>query len=399
VVGEVNGSWGTAVEVPGTAALNQGGEALIESLSCASAGNCGAGGRYKDASGHPQAFVVSETSGSWGTAVEVPGTAALNQGGTAQITSVSCASAGNCSAGGFYTDRSAHMRAFVVSEMNGTWGGAEEVAGTGIANPGSAEITSVSCASAGNCSAGGFYPTPTIEAAFVVGETNGTWGSAIEVPGTAALNQSGGAEITSVSCASAGNCSAGGAYLGRLQFQQAFVVGETNGTWGKAIEAPGTGKLNGGDVAEVTSVSCASAGNCSAGGQYTDASDFQQAFVIGETNGTWGKAIKAPGTARLNQGGGAEITSVSCASAGSCSAGGLYTDGGTNQQAFVAGETNGTWGKAIEVPGTARLNHGANLGGFAEITSVSCASAEHCSAGGFYTDRSSDTQAFVVGET
>jgi hypothetical protein len=58
---EVGGAWGTAVEVPGTAALNQGGYAEIYSVSCASAGHCSAGGIYVDGSGHQQAFVDSET--------------------------------------------------------------------------------------------------------------------------------------------------------------------------------------------------------------------------------------------------------------------------------------------------------------------------------------------------
>ena len=79
MVSEVNGTWRTAQEVPGTAALNAGGDAEITSVSCASAGNCSAGGSYTDSSGHLQAFVVSEVNGTWRTAKEVPGTAALNR--------------------------------------------------------------------------------------------------------------------------------------------------------------------------------------------------------------------------------------------------------------------------------------------------------------------------------
>src|ERR1039457_6053540 len=82
-------TWGTAQEVPGTAALNQGGNAQTKSVSCASAGNCSAGGYYADSSGDEQAFLGSETNGTWGTAEEVPGTAALNTGGNAQTKSVS----------------------------------------------------------------------------------------------------------------------------------------------------------------------------------------------------------------------------------------------------------------------------------------------------------------------
>ena len=55
-------------------------------------------------------------AGTWGTAGEVPGTASLNKGGYAQVNSVSCGAAGNCGVGGVYTDSSHHWQAFVVSE-------------------------------------------------------------------------------------------------------------------------------------------------------------------------------------------------------------------------------------------------------------------------------------------
>ena len=68
---------------------------------------------------------------------------------------------------------------------------------------------------------------PAMAAGARVGTLGGTWGIAEEVPGTAALNKAGGAEISSVSCASAGNCSAGGYYVDASGRQQAFVVSET----------------------------------------------------------------------------------------------------------------------------------------------------------------------------
>src|SRR5260370_16528 len=95
-------TWRAAIEVPGTGGLNKGGGAAVVSVSCASAGNCAAAGDYKDSSRHHQAFVATERDGAWHAAIEVPGTAALNSLG-AEVASVSCASAGNCAAGGFYT--------------------------------------------------------------------------------------------------------------------------------------------------------------------------------------------------------------------------------------------------------------------------------------------------------
>ncbi|HEX9520759.1 MAG TPA: hypothetical protein VF940_31845 [Streptosporangiaceae bacterium] len=291
----------------------------------------------------PSAVIAAPTAraGTWRTAIEVPGSGALNKGGNAEAFSVSCASAGNCAAAGAYIDGSGHVQAFVVSETNGTWGNARQVAGSGALNAGGrAVVTSVSCASAGNCGAGGLYTDGLINhQAFVVSERNGTWGRARQVPGSGALNKGGNAEVFSVSCASAGNCAAGGLYTDGSGHVQAFVVSERNGTWGRAIEVPGSGALNAGGEAVVRSVSCAPAGNCAAGGFYSDRSIHLQAFVVSERNGTWGKAIEVPGSGALNQGGEAVVGSVSCAPAGNCAAGGLYTDRSGHQQAFVVSHT------------------------------------------------------------
>jgi hypothetical protein len=167
---------------------------------------------------------------TWGTARELPGTAALNRGGRSQTNSVSCGSPGNCSAGGWYTDRARRTQAFVVSEVKGTWHTAVEVPGTAALNKGAhAQVDSVSCASAGNCSAGGLYGNRGTQA-FIVSEVNGTWHKAIEVPGTSALNSGGYAGLTSVSCSSPGNCTSGGYYLRSSTSYQPFVVSEVGGT-------------------------------------------------------------------------------------------------------------------------------------------------------------------------
>ena len=409
VVSEVNGSWEKAEKVSAPAGSSTA-SGTIASLSCASAGDCSAVGDYSDPSDMGEVFVVSEVNGIWGKTKEVSGMAALNTQGDAGILTVSCASAANCSAGGWYTATSSGVQAFVVSEVKGTWGKASEVPGTAALNTGeTAAINSVSCASAGDCSAVGDYSVygsfgDTYQM-FVVNEVDGKWGKAEEIHGIASLNTD---EFTrvynsvSVSCSSAGNCSAGGSYSDQSNDDQVFVVSEVNGKWGKAEEVPGTAALNTGGDAWMYSVSCASAGNCSAGGNYesyTDSSgDAQQAFVVSEVNGTWAKAQEVPGTGAVNTGKAAETTSVSCAS-GSCSAGGEYyvagSSSGDGQQAFVVNEVDGTWGKEQEVPGTAALN----VNGDAETESVSSASAGNCSAGGFYEDKADKVQVFVVSET
>ena len=69
---ERNGRWGTATGVPGLAALNTGGQAEVSSVSCAPAGNCAAGGYYTGDNGYFQGFVADERHGHWGTAIQMP---------------------------------------------------------------------------------------------------------------------------------------------------------------------------------------------------------------------------------------------------------------------------------------------------------------------------------------
>src|SRR5215472_8760210 len=374
------GTWGAAREMPGTAALNQGGSAQVNSVSCSSPGNCSAGGFYTDSAGGDQAFVVSEVKGIWRAPIEVPGTAALNKGRYAWVNSVSCASAGNCSAGGFYGNNG--LQAFVVSETNGVWHKAIEVPGSAALNRrGGASVQSVSCARPGDCSVGGFYLAKNFQA-FVASEVNGIWQKAIQVPGTASVPPPGDAtptaEVNSVSCVSAGNCTIGGSYDVSLTVQ-AFVASEVNGIWQKALKVPGSAALNVGGYAQVSSVSCTSAGDCSAGGYYTDSWGYDQLMVVNEVNGTWHDAIEVPGSAALNLGDYVQFSAVSCASAGNCSAGGSYLGGGSLSKPFVVSEVNGTWHTAIEVPGMAALTTGPV---FSQVVSVSCSTAGNCSAGG-----------------
>jgi hypothetical protein len=347
----------------------------ISSVSCTSAGNCSAGGSADSSGAVAAPLVVDQEHGIWDRARGLPRGGAL-VADRADTTSVSCVSAGECAAGGYYGSGDTYY-AFVASQNNGIWGRALQVPGLARLNTGGwAEINSVSCGSADNCSAGGEYTSGSSQQAFVVSENNGIWGRALQVPGLARLNKGGFARIWSVSCASAGNCSGGGDYADVSGHQQAFVVSEANGIWRRALQVPGLAHLDTRGFAQILSVSCASAGDCSGGGDYTDGSG-QQAFVVSEKDGRW-DAQRIPGLARLNAGGVARISSVSCASAGNCSAGGYYTNQSGEQRALAVSEKDGRWGPKQPISGLARLH----TDGIAQILSVSCASAGNCSAAG-----------------
>jgi hypothetical protein len=402
VESKVNGVWGNAEEVPNSGTLNADGNAKTNTISCTAVGDCLAAGWYTDANDIRQAWVATETNGTWGDAEQLPGSSTLNVAVPgATISSVVCNTTGNCTAAGWYTNAGHHVQVMVDSETGGTWGTPEEIPGSAALNAGGqAQVNSMSCPSQGNCSLGGYYASSTadgipITQAFVATETDGTWGDAEEVPGTAALNGGGYAVVTWVSCPSAGNCGAGGEYTNSSQLTEAFVVNESDGTWGNAEEAPGSQTLNASGLAELTSGACPAVGDCSAGGYYLDGSFNTQAFVVNESGGTWGNAEEAPGTAALDQGvPGAEINAVACAAVGACTAGGFYSDANEHKQAFVINENGGTWGNAEEVPGSGSLN----VGGSAATNAVGCTPGSLCSAGGSYTNAQSVAEAFIVKE-
>jgi hypothetical protein len=224
-VDERHGVWLAAHEVAG--ALNAGADASVNSVSCVSPGNCAAGGSYTDRAGHTQAFLVSEKGGVWSAAREVAGT--LNVGGDAVVNTVSCSSSGNCGAGGNYTAKGkgttppnqTRTEAFVVSERDGVWSAPQEVAGT-LNTAGTASLETISCPSAGDCAAGGYYSISNgLGHGFVVTERGGTWLAASEMAGN--LDPFAGGSVDSISCISVSDCTAGGA-VSDESIVSAFVV-------------------------------------------------------------------------------------------------------------------------------------------------------------------------------
>ena len=346
--GAGGGTWGTLQllrQAPGLDSASS----YIGTLSCGSPGNCAAGGTVTDSGGVPQAMVVDEVDGRWRMPRVVPGSAALNTGGYAEVTSVSCWSPGNCAAGGDYTvplaSPGASARAYVVTEVNGTWGTAQPVPGIAPSALG-AVVTSVSCTPDGTCVAGGNDDASGASEGFITSRVSGPWSIARDIQGLGGLAR--------VSCGAAGSC---GAISGDR------VATSAAGTWGSAGHlALGTGLSASGEV-YYTSISCPAAGECTVGGRY-GGSHVSDVVVADEHQGSWGPVTVLPGLA--NQGGPAGIESVSCSAPGDCAAGGDYVTRNTGF-AFVAAETVGTWGAPQVVAGVP-----ARAGVEPRIGAVSC---------------------------
>jgi hypothetical protein len=295
VVSEVKGTWHDVQAVPGVAALATAGTASIAPLSCRSAGNCSAGGTYEDGQFESDAYVVSQVHGTWGQAEPIPGLQALNTGQSVAVASVACGSSGNCLVGGSYIDPQGDRYTFVASQVNGTWATAKQVPGmAAIATRGDGEVDTLACPTAGNCVAGGIaginngFDINGGGQPFVATETNGTWGNAEVVPGAARLNSGADGGSTTLSCPRPGDCAVAGYYgVGQAGSKvynlEVFVDSQSNGKWGRAEEIPGTAALNKTHYSWMGQVSCPVPGHCSAGGSYSDRKEHSQAFITSQT--------------------------------------------------------------------------------------------------------------------
>jgi hypothetical protein len=407
-----------------------------DALSCGGVGDCVVGGSYQDSSYVNTAYLVAEKNGTWQAQQPVPGLPVPAQKMSSQVYAVSCSSPGNCTAGGTYQVSQFYYEAFVVDEVNGTWGQARQVPGIAALNTSNytaeampASVDQLSCSSGGNCAAIGTYTDANLRSqVFVADETDGTWGTARPLPGFIALNtatwdqqktsalvscwapgacaavgtyayatstwstiasyvalESGGTwsaarkvsgtQLDTVSCTSGGTCVAAGEH-----YPNAAFVTEVKGTWSAPRIAQGISTITNHGPSSVTDISCVSTGNCAAVGTYfVNPSYARQAFVVTETRGTWGRAQEIPGFAALNIQGYGDGLTVSCDAPGSCSAGGDYTRI-ANSQGFITQLRNGRWGNAQPVAGLASLSSN----GIAVVTAISCGAPHSCAAAGHY---------------
>jgi hypothetical protein len=395
----LNANWGPAREIRGLTALppKEYG-ARLTAISCAAPGDCVAGGDYAT-SGDPrypgeQAFLVEEVNGSWGHAFELPGYTKLNVAGWGGpiVKGISCFSPGNCAVVGDYENNSS-IEGFVASEIRGKWGHAEEIPGlAALTAGGSGGAKAVSCPAVGACVAVGAYRTAGgssgVTYAYVVTQSEGTWGQVHTVAGVT------GAVLTSISCPALGACLAGGGDVENQQ-QSAFVVQQTKGTWGPARDVRGQSLLGQGGLGQV---SCWSASNCIVAGGFTGSggANDREDFVAAEIRGNWLNARPIPGLRSLNLGEDALVSSLSCGTDGRCVLGGTYlrSAGGKHFAAFVEVSVDGNFQGAHRISGLDAIDplHGSG------VTSVSCTSSGDCGVVGY--DQGSGTGAgFVATES
>jgi hypothetical protein len=364
--------------------------ATLDWVSCASAGDCTAVGTYRDTSGNTLGVLLTQTSGTWATGVEAPLPSGAGSNPQVTVSAVSCTAPGDCSAVGEYTDSSGHAQGLLLTETSGTWStGVEAQLPAAATNPG-VVLTSVSCVSAGNCTAVGVYKDASGNTqGLLLTQSSGAWQTGVKASLPASATNPN-VILRSVVCPSAGNCTVVGQYDDASSNTQGLLLSESSGTWatGAAAILPAGAGAN--PAVYLQQVSCTAPGDCAAVGGYSDTANNFQGLLLTETAGSWNPGLKAglPPDAAANPF--VSPLSVSCFSAGNCAAVGYYDDG-SGRQGLLLSETNGTWAPSAK----ASLPANGATDPQVILSSVSCTSVSTCTTVGRYSDTSANVDGVV----
>ena len=338
----------------------------LHSVTCASASECWAVGYFRatngngDATGIPQTLIEQWNGNSWAIVPSPNKLTSDNSPTYNSLYGVTCTSASECWAAG-YSAGSVVPWQTLVEHWDGTqWSIVSSPNGDNGSLAGNF-LYAVSCASASECWAVG--NTVDTSSGSSITQTlielwDGTQWSVVASPNPGATNNF----LTGVTCASALECWAVGYHQGQTLIEQ------WDGTQWSIVASPNTSAsdfLNG--------VTCASASDCWAVGYDSDFGAFTVLTLIEHWDGAAWSIVTSPNTGAYDQ-----LTGVTCASASDCWAVGYDGQGsGDNPGGHTLIEQwNGTSWSIVSSPNFS--------GALNDLYSVACASASECWAVGDY---------------
>jgi hypothetical protein len=363
--------------------------------ACASAVLCAGAGTYMDSSHNTQGLLTDLYRGSW-SAVEAPMPADAESNPQPAFYSTACPSEGSCLAVGTYKNNSGGNNEGLIESFNGGVWNATEAPVPADAAPASSSDTwlkSVSCPAPGDCMAVGYYTTDGHNSVGLVDTLSGGQWTAQAAPQVSDADTHDEVELAAVSCPSAGDCVADGAYTTSAGAHGLELLTETAGSWTASV-APlppdaATGSSEYASVAPFQgsngqSLSCAGT-RCALAGEYGLTGGGVAPLLIGGSGPNWtASAGPLPANAQLGGSEDGAVSSVSCGFDGGCAAVGFYVDTSGQDGPLVdsispSGAVSGS--EAPQPPDAAAGSHeGAILNG------VSCLSSTDCTAVGDYSN-------------
>jgi hypothetical protein len=377
-----------------------GGYAQLVAIACVGARPCVAAGSYSPGkTGTRLAMVAADEKGRWSRAdlVKLPS----NENASIQdatLASVACPSARSCVAVGYYTWGTNILQGLITTGHGTSWArGRPAVLPPGAVASQDAYLSGVSCPKAGDCVAVGGYTTKSGGEAMAETMTRGRWlrAVAIRLPANAAPANSG-AHLSSVSCATVGQCVAVGAYIDKALNGMVMAAYESRGRWGRAVQVGLPADAATEPQGELYAVSCVRNVYCEAAGEYVTRDNDSAGFVETESRGRWHTAVQITSlpAGAATRAPVVELAGISCIKT-ACLAVGAYGNkaGGLVPMAVLG--SGRTWARAIST-GLPR----GSAGGAAQnaaLVAVTCDAADrYCFGAGDYNPATGTSQAMAA---
>jgi hypothetical protein len=331
-------------------------QGTLTAVSCPSASSCIAVGYYIAATGTKDTFAETWNGSIW----TLDPTPARSSAAASELTSVSCSSAGACTAVGYSCSASdapscpstAGTEQMLLERWNGkAWAMESTPTPTGAIDP---VLTGVSCPTANSCTAVGSYEVSGSDQYTLAYRWNGSTWSRVPTPNRPTVGSRSVSYFSGVSCTTASFCLAVGvsAYLSLAEFWNGtkWLVSKTPNPPAGADEA-------------LSAVSCSSSSSCMAVGIYTASGDGGYPVADYWNGKTW--IDTAPGDLDSNY---ITLSGVSCTSSKSCIEVGIEsTTSPTRTNGFAAGWNGTNWDGELGKPSQ-----------FPDFNGISCATASSC---------------------
>jgi hypothetical protein len=295
----------------------------LSAITCSSSSDCWAVGEYSPPISNPYTLIEHWDGAEWSivTSPNASVDSATTHNNGNYLNGVTCTSGSNCWAVGYaYPDPSGLVADTLIEHWNGTsW------SIFASANPSTQHnvLNNVRCVSASDCWAVGYYAASNGTDQTLAEHWDGTTWAVV-----ASANVGGAASdfLSAVSCASSTDCWAVGYYLvGTSPYNDQTLVEHWDGTSWTIVTSPNATTNTPNDL---NSLTCVSASECWAVGQYIEPSGARtdQTLIELWDGNSWSIVSSANTSATQAN----TLNAVTCASASQCWAVGFYV-GGTYQ--------------------------------------------------------------------
>src|SRR5882757_3191561 len=316
-------------------------------------------------------LVSGAQSNDW-SIVSSPNTSATQHNA---LRGVTCVSASECWAVGYYLSDNAAQT--LIERWDGTsW---SIVSSPNTSATQSNFLLGVTCMSASECWAVGYYYNDNVISQTLIERWDGTSWAIVSSPNTSTADYN---SLSGVTCVSASECWAVGYYYTGDNFVDQTLIERWDGTSWSIVNSPNTNTQSN----VLLGVTCGSASECWAVGDYAFTGSVLQT-LIERWDGTSWEIVSSPNTSTTQSN---LLYSVTCGPASDCWAVGYYiVDAVSNLNQTLIERWDGTSWTIVSSPNTSATQ--SNL-----LYGVTCGSMPDCWAVGYYYNASGVAQTLAL---